>query len=272
MIPSWLVRDAHGVLTTPDEVHVSYPESGAAAMRAVEESSFWFRHRNEVVATMLDRFAPGAEVWDVGGGNGFQAKALQDRGRRVVVVEPGTVGCQNAIERGVKTVIRASLESLHLDERSVGALTLLDVVEHLPDPVPTLTECRRVLTSDGSVLLTVPAFQLLWSAEDDYAEHQRRYTERLLREHVGTAGLRPVWSTFFFGALLAPIFVFRTLPYRLRAARETREAREPDLSHHEPGGVAQHVVDHLLARELRALRAGRSKSLGASLLMVARRA
>lgn len=267
MIPRSLVRDAEGVLTSADQVAVSYPETGASAMLAVEDTSFWFRHRNEVIALTLDRFAPGAEVWDIGGGNGYQAKALQDRGREVVLVEPGAVGCRNAVRRGVKNVIRGSLESLHLADASLEAITLLDVVEHLPDPVATLAECRRVLRADGHVVLTVPAFEVLWSAEDDYAEHQRRYTVPLLRQHLEAAGLRLEWSTFFFGALLAPIALLRALPYRLRPRRDG--ALEPNLSEHQPGGVAQKIVDRLLARELDLLRAGRSKSLGSSILAVA---
>lgn len=267
MIPRSLVRDADGVLTTAAQIDVSYPETGASAMLAVEDSSFWFRHRNEVIAMTLDRFAPGAEVWDIGGGNGYQAKALQDRGREVVLVEPGAVGCRNAARRGVKNVIRASLEQLELPDASLHAITLLDVVEHLPDPVATLAECRRVLHPDGRVVITVPAFEVLWSAEDDYAEHQRRYTVALLRTHLESAGLRLEWSTFFFGALLVPIFLLRALPYKLRPAR--KEKAEPNLSEHQPGGVAQKVVDRLLARELEQLRAGRSKSIGSSILAVA---
>lgn len=267
MIPEGLVRDAEGVLTSREEVDARYPDTGASEMLRVEDTSFWFRHRNDVVAYVLDRFAPDAEVWDVGGGNGYQAKMLQERGRRVVVVEPGVVGCRNAIRRGVKTVIRASLESLHLPESSLSAITLLDVIEHLPDPVATLAECRRVLRRDGRIVIAVPAFESLWSTEDDYAEHQRRYTMRMLRDHVDRAGLHITWSSFYFQPLLAPIFLVRALPYKLGR----RKPAEPDLSHHGTGGIAQRAVEAMLARELRVLRSGKTLRIGSSIVAVVSR-
>jgi SAM-dependent methyltransferase len=266
MIPSSLVRDAEGVLCAREEIDARYPDTGASEMMRVEETSFWFSHRNEVVAIVLDRFAPGAEVWDVGGGNGYQAKMLQDRGRSVVVVEPGVVGCRNAARRGVKTVIRASLESLHLPESSLGAITLLDVIEHLPDPVSTLSECRRVLRADGRIVIAVPAFESLWSTEDDYAEHQRRYTMRMLRDHVDRAGMHVLWSSFYFAPLLAPIFLVRALPYKLGIGKG--KPAEPDLSHHGKGGIAQRAVEALLAREREKLRAGKTLRIGSSIVAV----
>lgn len=248
-------------------VDVAYPESGADAMMRVEETSFWFRHRSEVVSHALDRFAPGAKVWDVGGGNGFQAKKLQEQGREVVVVEPGEAGCRNARRRGVREVVQGTLEAQALPEASVQAMTLLDVVEHLPRPEVTLRECARVLAPGGRVVVTVPAYQLLWSDEDDYAEHQRRYRRALLDEHLASAGLRVTWCTYFFTALVVPILLLRALPYRLGR----RRPNETDLGEHEPGGVSQRAVEALLRAELRALRAGRMLPAGSSILAVASR-
>lgn len=275
MIPTWLVRDREGILVGPEEANVAYPETGADAMLSVEDDSFWFRHRNEVIALLLDRFVPGGEVWDVGGGNGYQAKMLQERGHPVVLVEPGVAGCRNAARRGVTNVIRSSLESLALPDGALSAVTLLDVIEHIPNPEALLVECRRALAPEGVVLVAVPAFDVLWSSEDDYAQHQRRYTTKLLRSQVEAAGLRLVWTSFYFGSLLLPILCFRAVPYRLSRlfpAREQGARPEPNLSHHRPGGPAQKVVETLLARELAALKSGRTLPLGSSIVAVAKRA
>lgn len=280
-----LVADSDGVLSRDVDVAmgsppsgegaVHYPAGGAVAMMRIEDESFWFSHRNDVLHLVLDRFVPRASVWDIGGGNGLQAMRLERGGRDVVLVEPGSAGCRNARRRGVRTVIRASLEELRLPDGSLPAMTLLDVIEHLSDPVRTLAECRRVLCPEGKVVVTVPAYELLWSVEDDYAEHQRRYTVALLREHLEAAQLRLEWVSHFFAPLAAPIFLLRALPYALAGGlgrRRRGAAIAPDLSQHRPGGLGQLVVERLLARELSALRASRRLPFGSSIVGIASRA
>lgn len=234
-------------------------------MLAVEDTSFWFAHRSELLAALMDRFAPGASVWDLGGGNGHQAMVLQARGRDVVLVEPGARGCRNAVRRGVRTVVCSTIEALRLPDASVPNATLLDVIEHVPDPQPLLRECRRVVRD--RLIVTVPAYESLWSDEDEYAEHQRRYTMALLHDHLQQAGFVIEWASYFFSSLVAPIFLFRALPYRVG---RRKRADEPDLSEHTPRGLSQRLIEALLARERDQLLAGRSRSFGSSIVAVAR--
>jgi SAM-dependent methyltransferase len=261
---STLIRNARRA-----EPEVSYPETGADAMASVEDTSFWFAHRNEVVALLLERFAPGRTLWDIGGGNGFQAMRLQQRGRSVVLVEPGITGCRNAVARRVAHVIHGTIESLGLAAASLDAISLLDVIEHLPDPVQMLAECRRILRPSGRLFVTVPAYQALWSDEDEFAQHHRRYDRALLLEHLRLGGFDVELVSYFFQPLVAPIFLLRSLPHRLSRRRRT-ENDTADLSEHGTGGLSQRVMEALLSRELRALRHGRSLSFGSSLVAVAR--
>jgi SAM-dependent methyltransferase len=270
-----LVRGDDGVLVPPPakgsreaEPEISYPETGAEAMASVEETSFWFCHRNEVIAHFLDRFAPRSTLWDVGGGNGFQASRLQQRGRTVVLVEPGRAGCRNAVARRVANVVRGTIESVGLRASSLDAVSVFDVIEHLADPVKMLAECRRVLKPSGRLFVTVPAYRALWSDEDEYAEHHRRYDKALLEEHLNAAGFRLEHASYFFQPLVVPIFVFRALPRRLLVRRRAADSTA-DLSEHGTGGLAQRVVEALLAKELRTLRAGRSVAFGSSIVAVA---
>jgi SAM-dependent methyltransferase len=261
-----LERTPSGVLAIPDEFSVSYPDTGADEMMTVEESSFWFAHRNEVIALVLDRFPPAGSLWDVGGANGFQALDLQNRGYETIVLEPGMAACVHAAERGVRRVVRGTLESLNLTGGSLGGASMFDVVEHLPDPVAVLSEVRRVLRPDGHVYITVPAYQALWSDEDEHVQHHRRYTRKLLTEHLTAAGLRTEYMSHFFRPLVVPIFLIRAVPYRLKLRKRTG----PNLSHHGPGGAGQRVVERLLARELDQLRSGSQLPYGGSIIAVAR--
>ena len=84
---------ADGVLRGAEPtLGVSYPDEGNDLTLQVEDASFWFHHRNKVLELMLERFKPGGTLWDIGGGNGFQALHFQEQGRAVVMVEPGPGG------------------------------------------------------------------------------------------------------------------------------------------------------------------------------------
>ena len=105
-----LEQGTNGIWLARNVSEVSYPGEGHASCLAVEEASFWFRHRNNCILEVIKRLPPATPFFDVGGGNGYVAKALQDAGLEVVVVEPGATGALNARRRGVQHVIRASLE------------------------------------------------------------------------------------------------------------------------------------------------------------------
>jgi SAM-dependent methyltransferase len=149
-------------------------------------------------------------------------------------------------------------------------VSLFDVIEHLPDPQKLLAECRRALRPSGHLFVTVPAYQALWSDEDEYAEHYRRYDRALLEQHLTRAGFHVDFVSYFFQPLVAPIFLLRSLPHRLLPRDRATDRATADLSEHGNGGLSQRVVEALLSRELRALRTGRSLAFGSSLVAVAR--
>ena len=65
---------------------------------------------------------------------------------------------------------------------------MLDVLEHIPDAANALGKARDLLNPSGRMLLTVPAFNLLWTKHDDFNHHITRYTKRLMRQQTSQAG------------------------------------------------------------------------------------
>ena len=61
---------------------------------------------------------------------------------------------------------------------------MLDVLEHIPDAVEALKKAYHLLQPGGRMLLTVPAFNLLWTTHDDYNHHVTRYTKKLMIEQA----------------------------------------------------------------------------------------
>jgi SAM-dependent methyltransferase len=247
-----------------------YPDEGNAFCFQVEDHSFWFRHRNACILDAVRRHPPAGAVFDIGGGNGFVARALVQAGYEAVVVEPGPAGARNAQARGLAPVVCAALDDAGFAPGALPAAGLFDVLEHMPDDRAVLDQLARLLPRDGRLYLTVPAYQWLWSTDDDLGGHHRRYSARRLRQVVEAAGFVVDYSTQMFWPLPLPILLLRALPSRLGLRpRADAEAIRQELQPREGPGVK--ALSALLALEARWLRRGGTIPFGGSCLMVARR-
>lgn len=94
---------------------------------------------------------------DVGGGEGGFARAfIRHRGGEALLVEPGKEAAQRAMSSGLQ-VFNFGIEQL--DAHQVGhidAISFLDVLEHLEDPLSALVKARRLLGPGGKLLISVP--------------------------------------------------------------------------------------------------------------------
>jgi SAM-dependent methyltransferase len=267
-----LELSAAGLWTARSVSVVSYPESGNDLYFAIEDSSFWFRHRNACILEAVRLFPPPGAVFDVGGGNGFVALALQNAGWETVLVEPGPAGAANALRRGVRHVVRAAFGDAGFKPGAIPAIGLFDVLEHVEDQHRLLASLERCLIPGGRLYLTVPAHRWLWSREDSDAGHFRRYALKDIVDALENAGLAVEFATHFFGFLPLPQLLRRVLPYRLGLAGAPPTAARIRADHQASGAIASCALRILTARELRRLRGLRASRFGSSCLAVARKA
>jgi SAM-dependent methyltransferase len=251
---------------------ISYPEEGNDICFELEDTSFWFQHRNRCLIELLRRFPPGGVFLDIGGGNGCVSLALQNAGWPVVLLEPGARGVRNARGRHIDTVIWSTFEDAGFRKGSLAAAGAFDVVEHIEDDLGFLRSVAGALEPGGRFYLTVPAFRALWSHEDDDAGHYRRYTCAGLTHVLKEAGLQAEYVTYFFAVLPLPILLLRTLPYKLGMRRTQQQVMARSREEHRaPGGASNSLLQMLLNRELARIRAGRRIGFGSSCLAVARK-
>ena len=263
-----LVRTGPRQWELPAASGVSFPESGHAALVQIEEDSYWFNHRNNVIAAAVRNFPPNGPIFDIGGGNGYVSLGLARAGFDCVVVEPGPSGAANAAARGFP-VIAAPFQDLIIGDATLSAAGLFDVLEHIEDDAAALANLHRVLKPGGRLYLAVPAHQLLWSDEDVFAGHFRRYSLSDLRRRVEKAGFTVEYGSYFFAALLAPIFLLRALPARLGLGRKPgRDGAARD--HALPAGI-RGIFEASFSRELKNFSAGEESTFGASCFLIARK-
>ena len=201
-----LVHTKNGIWKSTKNSDVSYPEDAHRHLFSVEEDSFWFRHRNNCIVTVVQRFPPREYIIDVGGGNGYVSLGLQNKGFKVIMLESGTEGVINAQKRGVEYLLHTTFQDADFPASSVDSIGFFDVLEHIKYDHAFLTDAHRCMKSGGILYITVPAHQYLWSWRDVYNGHFRRYSIASLARLLKESGFKVNYASYFFSGLSLPIF------------------------------------------------------------------
>ena len=198
----------------------------AAVYRDLYERHWWFRAREPMLLREIEGHRPASgwgNVLDVGCGDGLFFDRL------------GAFGAVWGVEADESLVPAGSRHRarIHLGPfdptfepgRRFGLVLMLDVLEHLPDPVAALRKAADLLEPNGRVLITVPAFRVLWTNHDDLNRHFVRYRRRHLTAVVKEAGLVVLSDRYFFQWLF-PVKLGLRLLERL-GGRHSAPARVP---------------------------------------------
>lgn len=236
--------------------------------------SFWFQHRNTCIIELVKRFPPRGKgpIFDVGGGNGFVAKGLLEAGWDVVLVEPGPAGARNAKKRGLHDVVCATTQAARFKPNSLPVIGLFDVLEHIENDLGFLRHLHDLLEPGGMLYLTVPAYNLLWSDADNYAGHFKRYSFKTLEKLCSATKLDVRFLTGVFSWLIAPLLIFRALPYRLAGkSRKHIPNVQATMNDHTLPAWLERFVRNQNDWELARISRGMPIPLGASLLLAAKK-
>jgi len=109
--------------------------------------------------------------------------------------------------------------------RKATVVFLLDVIEHIEDDMQFLKELtsQAYISSDTLFVITVPAFQKLFSKHDQWLGHHRRYSQVLLKQHIEAAGLSALEGGYFFTSLLFPRYNQKVLEKSANAHSEQNQ-------------------------------------------------
>jgi 2-polyprenyl-3-methyl-5-hydroxy-6-metoxy-1,4-benzoquinol methylase len=139
---------------------------------------------------LLEQMRPGDRVVDLGCGEGAFTSSIAQAGFAVVGIEVA----QSAIERartrhpGLDFRLAPVNGSLPLEDGSFNLVWATEVIEHIADTAPWLSEVRRVLAPRGRLLVTTPSHGRLRVAlggverfSEPLGDHLHLYTRRSLR-------------------------------------------------------------------------------------------
>ena len=198
-------------------------------MAEQDEVHWWYVARRRILHDLIARavpLPPVAHILEIGCGTGHNFAMLRDFGRLdAIEVDPQARAL--ASRRLGQEVGNAPLPGLEgIPDGAYHLIALLDVLEHVDEDRASLESIARKLAPGGRILITVPAYQWMWSAHDAAHHHKRRYSKRTLEGVVRAAGLEPE-RIGYFNSLLFPVAAATRLAGRLLGKQSSDDTLPP---------------------------------------------
>src|SRR5215211_6829194 len=187
-----------------------------------EDHHWWFRWRFELITQLVGdlKSDPEFRILDAGCGTGQMLKHLEELGE-AIGIDTSAQATAFAQSRGVKSLVRGSITAVPFPEATFDCVVALDVIEHVDDDLGILKALHDVIKPGGRLIVTVPAYEILWSEHDDINHHKRRYTAPQLRQIIEHAGFTIDRVTYCNSVFLAPIFAIRKFKNLMRKVRNS---------------------------------------------------
>jgi len=219
---------------------------GAQYARLYREH-WWWRAREAVLLDILRslRPRPRSAILDVGCGDAVSFHALSEFGTvRGIEVDENLLDPSGPFRERIST---RPLGDLVYDDPSwrFDLITALDVIEHIDDDRGAISSMAAMLRPGGLLVVTVPAFELLWDQHDEINDHRRRYTAPRLRSTLDGQGLELLQLRYLFRVLFIPKLLVRLV----NAGRSRKVA-----GHGIPSPAINTALQHLCVLEDRLLR------------------
>ncbi len=181
-----------------------------------EQTHWWHLGKRALTQQLIDKFfaRKSGQVLDIGCGTGGNLSMLKKYGE-VWGIDSSSEAIRFCKMRGLKKVFRGSSEKTNLRSNYFDLITLMDVLEHTDDK-KTLKEIHRILKEGGLLVLTVPAFDWLWSQWDVVLNHKRRYTKVNLIKILKNNNFEIIKASYAFSFLVLPVFLIRKIKESIR--------------------------------------------------------
>ena len=186
------------------------------------ENHWYYISKFNAMLRLLSAASPSV-ILDIGAGSGFFSKKLLSNttAKKAWCLDIGYEYDSDATEAEKTIYFRRSIDTVNAD-----LVLLVDVLEHVVDDINFLRGYVNKVPSRARFIISVPAFQCLWSSHDVFLEHKRRY-----RLNHRQASLTVTCGAYYFGAVF-PIALATRLASNFLLRR--RDKAQSQLSQNHP--------------------------------------
>lgn len=240
----------------------------------VEDRHFWFRARNRLILEVSQRISrrlePGCRILEIGCGTGNTLRHLAHAYSKGAVfgMDLWREALSYARLRTACNLVQGDLRAGPFATR-FDVIGMFDVLEHIQDDATVLRDVHRMLGLKGTLVVTVPAHQSLWSYFDESSRHCRRYSRRELCDKLNAAGYRIEHLTEFMACTFPLVWLTRRLAGLRGHGSHSKTRQLTDNEFRIVPGVND-LLGVVLGIEARWVAAGHSLPFGSSILAIAR--
>jgi len=191
-------------------------------------STHWYYHSKARAMAKLLGDRRIKRILDIGAGSGFFSRYLLSKSNAAEAwcVDIGYKKDSDSSEAKKPIHFRKSIDFIDVD-----TVLLMDVLEHVNDDVYLLKEYKNKVPHGTRFLISVPAFQFIWSEHDIFLEHKRRYKLTDIEHVIEHAGLRVTHGVYYFGSVF-PIAVTTRLSKEI--FKQKIKSPQSQLKKHNP--------------------------------------
>ena len=241
-------------------------------MAQVEDTHWWFRARRAIITDFLKtlNLSSDTKILDAGSGTGGNLAMLSAFGH-VSAMELDEAARELANRRGIVKVQAGELpDRIPFGEMKFDLVVLFDVLEHIEQDFSALTAIHKQLVPGGKLLLTVPAFEFLWSMHDTMHHHKRRYGLAPLTRQLERAGYRVTFASYINFWLFPLIAAVRMID-RISGGRLIGKKPDSNAELSVPHPSVNEFLEKIFASESHLIRKLRLP-FGVSIIMLAEKA
>ena len=172
-----------------------------------QKKHWWFQARKKIIDQIISsiNLKKKKNILDFGAGSGVNLDMLRKHG--LVDIHEKNKYARAIIKKEKK--IKNLYSTLKIKKKFYDLILLADVIEHVKQPKELLKDLKKFLKKDGHILITVPAYQFLFSKKDKVLGHYRRYNKELLKTEL--SGFKVENISYFNTFLCIPIIIMTML-------------------------------------------------------------
>lgn len=178
----------------------------------VEETHWWFVGRRCLLSDIINKLSLNEDIpiLDIGSSTGTNLRLLKYLGfKNYEGIDISEEAIKYCTMKNLGKVKKGNICNLKSKDNSYKLILATDIIEHINDDLAGMMEMKRVIAPDGSILVSVPAFQFLWGIQDEVSHHKKRYTKNQLEKLINSSGLICQEIFYFNYILFFPILFIR---------------------------------------------------------------
>ena len=197
-----------------------------------QKENWWHLSRIKIIETVIKKHIkkinPEYKILDIGCGTGGNFNLLAKYSQNIIGLENDPYAIELSKEKYDFNIVQGNLpDNIPFSDENFDLITLFDVLEHVDDDETSLKNILAKIKPGGYFLLTVPAYQFLWSDLDVINDHKRRYTLKELSNKIKQAGLKIKYGSYFNTWLFPLIFLVYFLKNHFSMFKDTYQASFP---------------------------------------------